>query len=147
MELIRYLLLALLVSLGTFIGYVISFYTKDELKRGTGYVELAQKLLIVVLAVCLLYWGLYPFAVSVILIAIVVFYFLQSNLIYFTFGVLFFVVSFYQFATDCLAFLICLFFILAGLLMYKEEVKRVFYAWGSFLLTAIVLRIIWQLAA
>jgi hypothetical protein len=141
MEFIHYLLFALLSAMGPIFGFVVSLYTKDEIEKGRGLIELVQKLSLLFIAIVLLFTRINSFAEIVILLAIIVFHFIRSGFIFFTFGVLFFLFSFA--AVPGMYLLIFAYFLLYGAL--TKPLRIVILQSMVFLATALVVYGAWWL--
>jgi len=138
MDIAQYLLISVLLSSGIICGYVLSFFVRSELKTGKKLIGLFQKLILVGLAAVLIFNGVYTFGTSVLIIAMLIFYFLANDLIFFAFGILIFLASFYLNVFLWVSVLLFLYSLLFGLLQYRKHPNYLLKVSALFFLSSFI---------
>jgi len=144
MEFIKFILLGLLAALGPIIGFVVSFYVKDELKKGRFLVEMALKLVLLAIVVIVLVSKLDSYTEIVIILALVIFQVLKSPFLYLTYGVLLFTSSFNPEVAGSIYMLTFIYFLFDGAL--KKQLKQVVINSLLFLITSLVAYGAWSIS-
>ncbi len=142
MDLRNYILLSVLVSLSPLIGYVMSFYVKEELKtflKVSKFVKIAVVfyLLGIILMAKLPHWALVVFIFGLLLLEI-----LKHDSIFFVLGIMFFLVSVFNNLVLYGTLGLFLYGLFYGIAMAKQPLKRVVIASVTFLLTTSVFLLI-----
>jgi len=148
---LTYLLLLVLAFLGLFIGLLVGYFCKEELKPGMNYLNWLRHLLFI--AILIIFFVKNPSWLFVILIAVIIILFSLSKnretLYYYVLAVIFFLSWRYN-GFAMMAPLIFLYgFPLGSMHLYynikekkKQVILKLFYRYAGFLINGIVLGLI-----
>jgi hypothetical protein len=145
MNIAQYMLVTVLLFAGIICGYVLSFFVEEELKHSRRLLLMLQKFCILFIALVLISNQVYSFGTAVLIIALIVFYFLAEYLIFFAFGILFFVASFYYQAFIWVAILIFVYSVIYGLLNRKQSPNELLKTSAIFFLSSFVTALFYYL--
>jgi len=146
MEFARLLLVSLVMAVAPLIGFIISFYTREELDQGKSYLVMIQRLLLLILAMSLILRRTEVYFSAIIIISMIFFYFIDSVLLFMSFATLLFTSAFYGALFNYASMFIFLYFVFYGLLSYQKKLKGILLSGGVFLATTLALCLVWKVA-